>query len=441
MKRLLTFLLLMALTVSLAGCALPGFLRRTEENAEDNSFLVYRIASEPGQSGELIRSEAQTGLAADGVELDAAVALFSSPVREEGLTCALPDGVAVTGWSFENGVVTLTLSESFLELSGMERSTAAFCAVLTLCQLDGVEAVTVFAGEEAVFSGLMPEDALVTAADTDPYIRQLRLYFSDGEGRYLVSEYHSLTLEEDASAERYVMEELLRGPNNGELRSAIPAGTNLLSCATAGGVCTVDLSEAFLENRPDSALGERLALYSIVDSLTAITEVERVRILVNGEPVGMYVYRSLADDMVRYEEPIGPVSVPKGEFDADLYLALPEDAGLAPLPFRVSGTDYESRAEAVLVRLLAVSEPGYPSLFPAGVPGCDVSVRGSVCIVDLSEGFFASLPEEQRAMAVESMSATLCALEEISSVRFTVGGESAVFDGVDWSGPWYGIEE
>ena len=237
-----------------------------------------------------------------------------------------------------------------------------------------------------------------------------------------------------------MLEELLRGPNNGELQSAIPEGTRLLSCTTSGGVCTVDLSSEFYTGRPDTALGERLAVYSIVDSLTAIAAVESVRLSVEGTLLEEYVFLPLDAALTRYEEAIGPVSAPKGEFDADLYLALPGLTGVAPLPFRVSQADYESRAEAVLARLLSAAEPGYPALFPSNAAVSGVSVRDYVCTVDLSEGFFASIPEDERAVAVESMSATLCSLDEIRSVRFTIGGESAVFDGVDWSGAWYGVE-
>ena len=440
MKRAaLVFLSLVLLFLS--GCALPAFFSPAEEPVEEGTLLIYRIASDPEEAGDLIRSEPIPGRMADATELETAVALFSAPALTAPLSRALPDGVEIVDTSFENGVVTLALSEPFLSLSEMERTTAAFCAVLTLCQLDGVEAVTILSGGETVFSGLMPEDALMTAEDTDPYMRQLRLYFSDADGRYLISEYHSLTLEENASAERYVVEELLRGPNNGELKSAIPAGTTLLSCSTTGGVCTVDFSSAFYDNRPDTALGERLAIYSVVDSLTAIAEVESVRLLVEGEPIGKYVYLTLDSPLTRYEEPIGPVSAPKGELDADLYLALPGLDAVAPLPFRLSGASYDSEAEAALARLLTAAEPGYPAVFPSSVSVPGVIMRGTGCTVELSEGFFASLAESERLIAVKSMTATLCALDGVSAVRYTIGGESAVFDGVDWSGPFTGIED
>ncbi len=446
MKRIMCLILLAALLFACAGCAVqyPDWLSRLTDDGEaeaDGGFSVYRVAADPTQSGDLLRPERFPELDPSGLEPEAAAALLTSPAGDAALTSALPPDVTVESVRFENGVVTLTLSEGYLALTDMQKTTAAFCAVLTLTQLDGVEAVTIAAGGETVFAGLMPEDAFLTAADSDPYIRRLRLYFSDAEGRYLISEYHSLTLREDASAERYVVEELLRGPNNGELKSAIPAGTALRSCSTEGGVCTVDLSDSFYGGRPDTAPGERLAVYSLVDSLTALSEVRAVRILVEGEPIGTYVYTSLAEPLGRYEEPIGPVSGPKGEFDADLYLALPGLTALAPLPFRVNETGYESRAEAVLAKLFTAAEPGYPALFPSSASVYSVSVRGSECTVDAPEGFYASVPEAERTAAAASVTATLCALPEIDSVRFTVGGESAVIDGTDWTGPWHDIEE
>ena len=431
--------LLTALLLLLSGCSLPGaaaLFPRASETSPGDSLVVYRLAASE-ESGELIRAEQLPSAAGDAAsDIGQLLAFFTGAPADVGMRSALPGGVTVEDWSRDNGVVTLELSEAFSELTPMEQTVSAFCAVLTLCQLDGVEAVTIVSGGQTLFSGLMPEDALLDATDTDPYVRQLRLYFADADGRYLLSEYHSLTLDEETSPERYVIEELLRGPNNGELRGTIPAGTTLLSCVTEDGVCTVDLSEAFYENRPETAAGERLTVYSIVNSLTALSGVDSVRILVGGQPIETYLYRSLADPLTRYDQAIGPVSAPKGEFDADLYLALPGLTEIAPLPFRVSETDYESRAEAVLEALLSASEPGYPEVFSGTGSVMAVAVQGAACTVDLSESFFVSLPEDARETAVRSMAATLCALPGVNAVRFTVGGEDAVFDGTDWSGPW-----
>ena len=437
MKRNPLLCAIVAISILLSGCSLPAVFSSQDGEEQAEVLDVYRLAAESGDSrADLLQTESFTLTDEGDGELSAAIAAFVSPSRQNGLTCALPADVTVESWALEDGVLTLDLSAGYLALSDMNRTAAAFCAVLTLCQLENVEAVTVTAGGSPVFTGLMPGDAVLADTDTDPFVRQLRLYFPDGDGRYLVSEYHSLTLDEETSPERYVIEELLRGPNNGELLSALPAGTELIACETENGLCTVNLTEAFYEGRPLTALGERLTLFSLVNSLTALSSVDSVRILVNGQSVDTYVYRSLAEPLSRYDGAVGPVSVPKGEFDGDIYLPVPGLDGIAALPFRVSESGYSTRAEAVLAALLSAAEPGYPALFSGGGTVPDVSVSGAVCTVDLSESFFVSLPEDGRNTAVQAIAATVCALPDISAVRFTVDGEAAVFDGEDFSGPW-----
>lgn len=457
MKKVRIVVFGLILCVLLAGCAriadlsmpeLPAGVQRILDKVfpgeEDVSggVLIYRIASsEDEERRELIQSETLPLPEDANSEIDGVLELFGSPSRRVGLSCALTDGVTVVSWSRENRGLTLEFSEEFLAAPPMDRTQMAFCAALTLCELDGVENVTVTAGGQTLFSGLVPEDALLSDSDTDPYVRQLRLYFTDGQGRYLISEYHTLTLDEDSSPERYVVEELLRGPNSTELKSPIPAGTSLVSCATVDGVCVVNLSEEFYENRPETALGERLAIYSIVNSLTALSGVDSVNLLVEGKAVDTYVFRSLAEPMSWYDEVIAPAAAAQEELDANLYLVTPDFLSITELPFRVELANYESQAEAVLAALLTAAEPGYPALFSGSGSVTDITVQGSFCTVDLSESFFASLPSEARSAAVQSIAATLCDLADISAVAFTISGASAVYEGTDWSGPWSNFTE
>ena len=457
MKKIRLFFLLLLLMTLLAGCSrtvswqdleLPPFVDRLletllpEEENPAGGIQIYRLSvSSEGSRQDLIRTESLLLSEDITSEIDGVLELFAAPSRKADLVCALPEGTTIAGWTQESRAVTLEFSPEFLSASPMDQTLASFCAVLTLCELDGVESVTVTAGGQTLFSNLVPEDALLSDEDTDPYVRQLRLYFADSQGRYLVSEYHTLTLDEDSSPERYVVEELLRGPNSSDLKSPIPAGTTLVSCATVDGVCVVNLSSEFYENRSKTALGERLTVYSIVNSLTALSGVDSVNLLVDGQPASPYVYRSLAEPMSWYDEVIGPASAAKEELDANLYLVTPDQRAITPLPFRVDLLNYESRAEAVLSALLTAAEPGYPVLFSGSGSVTDITVQGPFCTVDLSESFFASLPQEARNAAVQSIAATLCDLAEISSVTFTISGAPAVYEGTDWSGPWSSFTE
>lgn len=458
MKKNAAIAWLAALILALSACSVPAmpdpghvrelvsrvtftrsfpFVVLAEADEPEATVSVYRLAASP-EGGSLILAETFPASDARTRELSGLLGLLAAPAGNEDLACALPDDVTIEDCRLEGGVVSLTLSPTYLSLSDMRRTAAAFCAVLTLCQLDGVEAVAIISGGQTVFPYLTPEDAVLTDEEGDPYTRRLRLYFPDNEGRYLISEYHTLTLDDDADLARCVVEELLRGPNNAELRPAVPAGTALRSCVTADGLCTVDLSAAFLDDRPDTALGERLTLCALGNSLTALSGVNAVRVLVEGEAVETYVCRPLTEPLVMYEAAVGPVSAPLGETDVDLYLALPGLVGVTPLPFRVREAAGDTLAEAVLDQLLGAEEPGYPALFSGSGTVSGVTVRGGECAVELSESFFVSLPADAAPLAVESIAATLCALPGISAVTFTVNGAPAVYDGMDFSGPYDG---
>lgn len=434
MKKLLCLLLSAAMLLA-GGCAKNT---SASQDAALETMTVYLISSDTAPSGsDLVQSRQLALPSGMYAGIDAALALLAAKPDDDTLRSPLPQDTAVETWTLEAGVVTLTMPDSFAAYSPMDQTVCAFCATLTLCELDEVDAVTVICGGQVLFQGLVPEDALLRDTDTDPYTKQLRLYFADADGRYLVSEYHSLTVDEDTPLERYVVEELLRGPNNTELHSAIPAGTELLGCSTENGVCTVDLSAAFLENRPDTALGERLAVYSLVNSLTALSTVDRVILLSEGQSIQTYVWRDLSGALSRYEAAIGPVSTAKGELDANLYRVLPGLAEMAAMPCAVETGEWSGEAQSVLAALLETQEPGYPALFTGMNAVTDFLLEGRLCTIDVTESFFASIASaDERLMAVRSVAATLCSLSQIRSVRFSIGGSDAVFDGVDYSGPW-----
>lgn len=431
MKRFLTLLLAAALLLAaVCGCA------RTGQSTTGDSVSVWRVHS-GAQAGDLLAAEAKPLAGGAQAEIGEVLALFLSGTRADGLRRALPDDVELLSWTSDSGLVTLELSESFLSLAPMERTAAVFAAVLTLCQLDEVDAVSITVGGETLYHALDAEDALLQDTDSDPYTRRLRLYFASADGQWLASEYHSLSLDDDSDLERYVMEELLRGPNDPELHSAIPEGTELLSCRTEGGVCTVDLGAAFLENKPTTALGERLAVWSIVNSLTALADVESVQLLCQGQAIETYVYRSLAEPLTFLKSAVGPPATAKGELGAQLIVALPGLGSFAAVPCIVDASAYEQDASStMLTALTEAAEPGLPALFFGAGTILSTSITGRIRVVEVSESFFASLSPDEREAAAKSLAATVLAIGAERGVRITMNGEDAVFEGVSYAGPW-----
>ncbi|MCX7710056.1 MAG: GerMN domain-containing protein [Clostridia bacterium] len=82
-----------------------------------------------------------------------------------------------------------------------------------------------------------------------------------------------------------IVKELINGPGTeSKLKATIPAGTKLRAPVTVNaGVATVDLTKEFVDKHPGGKEAEQLTIYSIVNSLTEIKDIQKVKFLVNGK--------------------------------------------------------------------------------------------------------------------------------------------------------------
>ena len=69
------------------------------------------------------------------------MALLLSGPESDRLVSPFPPGAALRRWSLDDGVADVDLSEAYEGLSGAELTLADGCIVLTLCQLEEIEAV------------------------------------------------------------------------------------------------------------------------------------------------------------------------------------------------------------------------------------------------------------------------------------------------------------
>lgn len=76
---------------------------------------------------------------------------------------------------------------------------------------------------------------------------------------------------------------LIENPKNERLQSAIPEGTRVLKTELKGNIVYLDLSKEFIDNHSGGEEQENITIYSIVNTLTELNEVEGVKILINGQ--------------------------------------------------------------------------------------------------------------------------------------------------------------
>ena len=84
---------------------------------------------------------------------------------------------------------------------------------------------------------------------------------------------------------RASLTELLEGEVPTGCERPLPAGAKLRGLTVAGGLATVDFSRELVTGFRGGSDNEGVTVYAIVDTLTSLPTVERVRLLVEGKPV------------------------------------------------------------------------------------------------------------------------------------------------------------
>lgn len=80
-----------------------------------------------------------------------------------------------------------------------------------------------------------------------------------------------------------ILKMLLEGPKSSNLEKTIPEGTKINKIQKEGDNLNIDFSEEFINNHRGGEIEERITINSIINTLTELTEINGVKILINGE--------------------------------------------------------------------------------------------------------------------------------------------------------------
>ncbi len=116
------------------------------------------------------------------------------------------------------------------------------------------------------------------------------LYFGSENADVLMPEEREILVKSGDTEEKVLFEELQKGPSGSGLPSPIPEGTRLLSVSTEGDTCTIDLSREFIDNHPGGSAGELMTIYSIVNTMTQLDNIEKVQFLIEGEKRDIFIH-------------------------------------------------------------------------------------------------------------------------------------------------------
>ncbi len=217
---------------------------------------------------------------------------LATPPLESDRKVAKPESVVIEKAELDGHTLFLTFSEKYRDMDRIAEVLCRTAYVKTLTQIPGVEQVEFYVGKEPLKNeqgaeiGPMNGDSFID--DTDKEIGaykvgDITLYYANKEGSKLVPVTVEAVLGRSVATEKIVVEKLIMGPDASTrgVIATIPQGTKLLGISTDEGVCYVNLSEEFLKPLPD--VKESVSLYSIVNSLCQLPNIDKVQFAINGD--------------------------------------------------------------------------------------------------------------------------------------------------------------
>ena len=274
MKPIRFWSVLMIVLVLCCGC------QRTVNPEQKGNITLYQMADD-GSKLQASKYEIQ----ADQED--------NVAVIQELLDC-FKKCVAIDDFQLKEKQLTITFLSSYYNQDKIDEVLNRAAIVKTLCQLSSVEYVEFYVGDNPLMIdgetvGIMSKLSFLDSVGGEGYTQEkyVTLYFSSNDGTKMQEITTKLTHDMTVPLARLLIEQLLKGPNEisdantSDVRDTIPAGTKLNSLTIRDHVCYVDFSKEFMNMQADVSSG--VVVYSIVNTLSNLKDVESVKFLINGE--------------------------------------------------------------------------------------------------------------------------------------------------------------
>lgn len=279
--RLLWLAALLALAV-LAGC---GSKANKSENAERSVYYIHQDMTK-------LKS---VPFAADG-DVDehdtAAVALamlkqmMKNP-EDVNLSPAIPEGVEINNVSMaDSHQFYVYFNSAYGDMDPVREILCRAAVVKTLTQLPEIDFVGFYVSDQPLMDSssnaisLMSASSFVDVDSADYSKVVMTLYYADESGTNLLEAEKMVIFPKTKSREQLVIEQLIKGPELEGLYPTLSKDINLISATVRQGTCYLNFNAEFLNNSLN--VSEYIPIYSIVNSLTELPNINKVQFSIEG---------------------------------------------------------------------------------------------------------------------------------------------------------------
>lgn len=208
------------------------------------------------------------------------------------LRTTISDSIELGTYKMEEGRLNVDFGSGYTKQDSTTEVLVRAAIVRTLCQVDEVAYVTFTVNHDALVNqsgspvGVMSDELFVenTGNEINAYEKaQLTLYFADASGKKLKKIQREEIYNSNISLEKLVVDKIINGPladENGVYPTISPE-TKVLSVTVKDGVCYVNFDGGF--QTQDYSASAEVTIYSLVNSLIELNNVNKVQISIDGD--------------------------------------------------------------------------------------------------------------------------------------------------------------
>lgn len=204
-------------------------------------------------------------------------------------------GFKVLSYQLEGTQIVIQVDEDYKQMAPATEILVRAAIVRTLTQIKGIDGVSFLVGEDPLTDlagkpvGVLTADMFIDnqGSEINAYAQtSIKLYFANETGNALTEVNRLVVYNSNIALERVIVDQLIAGPSNTESYPTINPVTKINSVTITDGTCYVNLDSAFLA-QPYNVTPE-VTLYSIVNSLAELSNVNKVQFMIDGETAVQY---------------------------------------------------------------------------------------------------------------------------------------------------------
>lgn len=279
MRKCYRILLMLVLCTLLWGCS--------ESKADKAGYQIYYTNA--GRTNLL--TESYSSKETDPILLlGELLERLAKPASTPEYYSLIPDTVEIMDYTIAGGQATITFNEAYRQVENVSEILLRAGLVETVSQIPGVNTVVFHIGDQVLTNyaeepvGAMTSNMFINnPVGINSYqYASLVLYFSNDGGDKVVKEMRNVHYSSNTTLEKVLMEQLVKGPMNKQLKPILPANLQVLSIQVEKRTATINFNEQFLK-LDNLDVNPEVTIYGIVNSFCDVLNVDKIQFKVNGE--------------------------------------------------------------------------------------------------------------------------------------------------------------